>query len=44
VEVANDVLKSGKERNRRLLEALKARRPSMLWEPALEFLSKRRSI
>ena len=35
VRVANEVLARGKERNRRLLEALRRRRPPRLWEPAL---------
>ncbi len=35
VRVANEVLARGKERNRRLLEALRKRRPPRLWEPAL---------
>lgn len=35
VSVANEVLAQGKERNRRLLEALRRRRPTRLWEPAL---------
>ncbi|BES81503.1 tRNA(Phe) 7-((3-amino-3-carboxypropyl)-4-demethylwyosine(37)-N(4))-methyltransferase [Pyrodictium abyssi] len=36
VDVANDVLRQAKERNRRLLEALRKRRPSELWRPAEE--------
>lgn len=36
VTIANKVLIQAKERNRRLLEALRRRRPSELWGPALE--------
>ncbi|MET1128377.1 MAG: hypothetical protein ABWW70_03570 [Thermoproteota archaeon] len=38
VEVANDVLAQAKERNRRLLESLRRRRPKQAWSTALEFL------
>ena len=37
VRVANEVLARAKERNRRLLEALRRRRPADLWRPALEY-------
>jgi len=36
VEVANEILAKAKERNRRLLQALRSRRPRKLWEPALQ--------
>jgi len=36
VKVANEVLAAAKERNRRLLEALRRRRPRELWKPAAE--------
>lgn len=36
VAIANKVLLQAKERNRRLLEALRRRRPPRLWGPALE--------
>ncbi|KSW12731.1 hypothetical protein CF15_05090 [Pyrodictium occultum] len=36
VDVANEVLARAKERNRRLLEALRRRRPGSLWGPAVE--------
>ena len=37
VRVANDILARGKERNRRLLDALRRRRPRELWEPAAQY-------
>jgi tRNA wybutosine-synthesizing protein 3 len=36
VDVANEILAKAKERNRRLLIALRKRRPKDLWRPALE--------
>ncbi|BEP17124.1 hypothetical protein PYJP_04760 [Pyrofollis japonicus] len=36
VSIANDVLAQAKERNRRLLRALRERRPQELWQPARE--------
>ncbi|NOZ88839.1 MAG: hypothetical protein GXO15_02840 [Crenarchaeota archaeon] len=40
VEVANEVLEKAKERNRRLLEALRRRRPRELWEPARSYAAR----
>jgi len=36
VAVANDILRKAKERNRRLLDALRRRRPRQPWSPAAE--------
>ncbi len=36
VAVANEILEKAKERNRRLLESLRHRRPQSLWPPAVE--------
>ncbi len=35
IDIANNILAMAKERNKRLLEALRRRRPSQLWQPAL---------
>ena len=37
VRVANEILLKAKERNRRLLESLRRRRPQRLWEPAARY-------
>ncbi len=36
VNIANSVLAKAKERNKRLLESLRRRRPRQLWQPAIE--------
>ncbi len=36
IRVANEILSKAKERNRRLLAALRRRRPQQLWRPAVE--------